>query len=95
MANKISSRQWFLDTPRAFGTPGSVLWKSNLAVIGVEFSGYAAQTDKCILKDRNGGIVWSGTGSTGLQPVRMGNIGWVDGLCLDTLGSGLCVVYIR
>lgn len=95
MANNISTRQWYLDTPLPFGSPGSILWKSNIAVLQIEFSGYSAATDTCVLKDRNGRTVWSATGATDMEPIRLGNIGWVNGLCLDTLGSGLCIVYIR
>lgn len=90
MANAIGSRQWRLDTPRVFGTPGSVLWNSNLAMVQAEFSGGT----RCILKDSNGRTVWDVT-TTATMPVRLGNIGWVDGLCLDTLDAGVCVVYIR
>ena len=95
MANDLASRQWRLDTPTAFGLPGAILWESNIRMVQAEFSGYTSQSDQCILKDKNGRTVWGATGSTGLQPVRLGDIGWVDGLCLDTLTSGLCIVYIR
>jgi hypothetical protein len=95
MANDVASRQWRLDTPVPFGQPGAAIWKANLFVENIDFSGYAAQADQCIVKDQTGRIVWSGTGSTTLAPVRTGRIGWVNGLVLDTLSSGLCVVFIK
>jgi hypothetical protein len=95
MANDIATRQWRLDTPRVFGTPGSIIWDSNVYIKNIEFTGYASQGNQCIVKDRNGRIIWSATGSTTLAPIRLGDIGWADGLVLDTLSSGLCVVYIR
>ena len=95
MANDVSTRQWRLDTPIPFGQAGAVLWNSNVYIKNAEFTGYGAQTDQCILKDKKGRIVWSATGSSTLAPIRLGDIGWADGLCLDTLSAGLCVVYIR
>jgi hypothetical protein len=96
MANDLASRQWRLDTPTPFSTgPSSILWQSNVFVENIDFTGYAAQTDQCIIKDRTGRTVWSGTGSTTLAPIRTGRIGWVNGLVLDTLSSGLCVVFIK
>jgi len=96
MANDLSSRQWRLDTPIAFGSAGAVIWTSNVYVKQIEFSAYAAQGNKAILKDQNGKIVWSATGAADLSPVRLGDIGWVNGLCLDTLqGGGLVVVYVK
>lgn len=96
MANDLSSRQWRLDTPLPFGTAAAILWRSNIFVKYVEFSEYAAQGNKCILKDQNGKTVWDVTGAADLSPIRLGDIGWVNGLVLDTLqGGGLCVVYVK
>jgi hypothetical protein len=95
MANDLSTRQWRLDTPLAFGNPGAVLWKGNCYIKQVEFSTYAAQGNPVILKDQTGRVVWSATGGADLSPVRLGDIGWVNGLVLDTLTSGLVVVYIK
>lgn len=96
MANDLSSRQWRLDTPRAFGTAGAVLWPANLYIKQIEFSQYAAQGNQAIIKDQTGKVVWSATGAADLSPVRLGDIGWVNGLVLDTLqGAGLVVVYVK
>lgn len=93
MANDISGRQWLLDTPLAFGNAGSVLWKGNVKVAHFEFSKYAAQGNKAIIKDQNGKVVWSVTGSADLSEIRSSKVGWVNGLCLDTLDSGVVIVY--
>lgn len=95
MANDISGRQWRLDTPVAFGLPNALVWPSNVFVLQMEFMNYAAQGNPAILKDRNGKTVWSPTGAADLSPVRLGAIGWVNGMVLDTLPSGLVVVYIK
>jgi hypothetical protein len=96
MANDLSSRQWHLDTPLAFGNAGAVLWTGNCYIKQVEFSNYAAQGNQAILKDQKGKVVWSATGEADLSPVRLGDIGWVNGLVLDTLqGAGLVTVYVK
>lgn len=93
--NDLSTHAWRLDTPSAFGNPGAVLWPSWELIRQIEFSTYAVQGNKAILKDRNGKIIWSATGAADLSPVRCGDIGWHQGMVLDTLDSGLVVVYIK
>jgi hypothetical protein len=95
MANDVSSRQWKLDTPVAFGVAGAVIWTGNIFVKNIEFSKYAVQGAKAIDKDQNGKIVWSATGAADLSPIRLGDIGWVNGMVLDTLDSGLIEVYLK
>lgn len=95
MANDISGRQWRLDTPLAFGQPGAVIYPGNVKVKDAVFSGYTAQTDHCVLKDAVGRVCGSVTGSTTLQPIHLGEIGWMSGMCLDTLTSGLVDVYVK
>lgn len=96
MANDLSARQWRLDTPLAFGQPGAALWRGNVYVKQAEFSNYAAQGNQVILKDQNGKTVWSATGAADLSPVRLGDIGWVNGIVLDTLtGGGLLTLYVK
>lgn len=89
MANDISTRQWHLDTPIPFGQPGAVLWDSNMYIRQIELSGGGAVT----VKDRNGRTVWQVTGAS--AGVRSGDVGWVDGFCLDQLSGGTCFVFIR
>ena len=63
MPNDLSSRQWRLDTATPFSAgPSAILWQSNLFIKQVEFSGYAAESDTCVLKDRTGRVVWSANG---------------------------------
>lgn len=96
MANDLSSRQWRLDTPLAFGNAAAVLWKANIFVEHFEFSGYAAQGNTAIVKDQNGKIVWQATGAADLEEVRSAKVGWVNGLVLDTLqGNGVVIAYIK
>lgn len=96
MANNLTGRQWFLDTAIPFGSAASLLWRGNVKVKDAMFSGYSAQGAKCIIKDGRGRIVAEATGSSTMEPVKLGELGWVaDGFCLDTLDSGRLVVYIK
>ncbi len=94
MSNQLGTRQWNLDTPLAFGNPGAVLANWNLKVAHFEWTGYAAAAT-CVLKDQNGFVVWSPTATSDEQEVRSMKVGWVNGLCLDTLTSGRVTVYLE
>lgn len=89
MANSITTNPWILDT-----TGATVLWPSRVKINNIEFAGYAVDTDNCLVQDKHGRTVWIGNGSSDLQTVRSGKIGWVDGLILNTLTSGKVYVYI-
>jgi hypothetical protein len=96
MANDLSTRQWHLDTPLAFSTgAGAVLWPINFKCLHMEFSNYTAQGQQAVIKDRNGKIVWSATGTADLQEVRSAKIGWVNGLVLDTLQGGFVTIFVE
>jgi len=90
MANDLSARQWLLDTAGS-----TLLWPFEVKIIQIEFESYAADTDTCTVTDRNGKLVWQGNGSSDLQTVRSGRIGWVEGLKLTALTSGKVLVYLE
>jgi hypothetical protein len=93
VANDLSGRQWNLDTPVAFGNANAILWRGNIRVLQIVWSGYAA-SNQLIIKDQNGKTVWSEKAdATILTPIRVSNIGWVNGLCLDTLQGGIVTLY--
>lgn len=95
MANDVSGRQWRLDTPVAFGGLNSLIWNGNAKIEHFEFTGYAAQGNQAIVKDRNGKIVWQASGAADLEEVRSGKVGWVNGIVLDTCtGGGIVVAYL-
>jgi hypothetical protein len=87
VGNDLSGRQWRLDTATPFPQPGCVLWDANLFVREIQFLSYSSQGNLCILTDRNGRVVWYATGAADLSPVRIGDIGWVDGICLHQLDN--------
>ncbi len=92
MPNDIAGRPWVLDT----ATPGVPVWRSWMEVEHFEFSGYAAQGNKCILRDMNGRLVWNATGAADLEEVRSGKVEKIQGLIPDTIeGGGICIVYIK
>jgi predicted transcriptional regulator len=91
MANVVTGRQWTLDTPN----PAVEVYDHEVKVKFIEFANYINAGDAVIVKDRIGRVVWTGVGATDFSEVRSGDIGWVDGLVLDTLTSGVCRVYIQ
>lgn len=96
MANQMSTRQWKLDTPLAFGTSAAILWRGNIKVVQMEWSGFAA-SGQLIIKDSTGNIVWQSNISatdTILEPVRLSRVGWINGFVLDTLSGGTVMVYL-
>lgn len=89
MANDLSARQWHLDTAGA----GVVLWTGNVKIKSMVFSKYAAGNE-CIVKDKNGKVIWDVVGPADLEPVIINNVGWINGFILDTLAGGLLTVYL-
>lgn len=90
MANLLQQNPWNLDTPG----PG-IVWAGAAKLRHIEFSGYAGATDVCIVTNRYGHIIAQLTASADLQEVRTSNIGWVDGLIIPTLTSGICLVFFE
>ena len=94
MANAIGSNPWILDTQ----APGVNVGPSMLLrVKQFTFTGYVNDTDRCILKDMLGNVVWQTIGEdpAGTE-VRSGNIGQLQhGLVVDTLDTGKVLVYIE
>ena len=80
MANRLSSNPWVLDTAAI----GVILFSNPVKVRHFEFSGYAAATDKVVLKDNLLREIWRGTGAADLQEVRSSDIGWVNGIVYDS-----------
>jgi hypothetical protein len=98
MANDVSSRQWRLDTPVAFGSANAIIWPGNLYVKAMYWANAGAPPQNAIVKDRNGKIVWAPTtaaGETDIADIRLTDIGWVEGFVLDTLTAGQIIVYVK
>jgi hypothetical protein len=99
MANDLTTRQWRLDTPTPFSAgPQAILWQSTLYVKAIEFTatGIALGESRAVIKDRTGRVVWESVAVPERMPTRLSDIGWVNGLVLDTLSPGtLVVVYIK
>ena len=91
MANDLSSNPMVFDTAAA----GTVVWPYNMKIHHFEYSGYGTQGNLAILKNKNGKIVCQMTGADDLEEVRSGNIGWIEGLIVDTLqGNGIVLAYL-
>jgi hypothetical protein len=95
VANDISARQWFLDTPVSFGDPGAVIWSGNVFVYQIIFQDYGSQGEHAVIKDQHNKIVFKPTGAADGQPIRSNIVGWMNGFVLDELSAGSVQVYIR
>lgn len=92
MANHLAQNPMNVDTP-----------SPNPLVVGaykirhIEFVGFAASTDSAIVTNGNGRIITELLGATagGEGVIRSGNIGWVDGIIVPTLTSGVVLIFFE
>jgi hypothetical protein len=76
--------------------PGSSAQPLPADIGQVEFTGYNAGTDYCVIEDLDGKVIWRGDGAADLETVRSGKIGWVHrGVQVTTLTAGSVIIYIR
>lgn len=74
------------------------VWKGAIHVLQVVFEEYIADTDTAVVNRLNGKQFVSLNGSSDLQSVRVGNLGWtVDGLVVPIGGitNGKVSIYIK
>lgn len=92
MSNKLAQNPMYIDTPGA-----AVLIATKYKVKHIEFVGFAANTDSCIVQDQLGNIIteMSGASVGGDGVVRTGNIGWVNGIKVPTLTAGACLIFFE
>lgn len=83
MANLLHDNPWTLDTPGA-----AVLFFTYIKVRQFEWQDFAAG-NSVIVQDQNGKEVWKATAPATVSEsvVRSGNVGWINGLILNTLGG--------
>ena len=96
--NDVSGRQWRLDTPVAFGTANALVWNGNVFVKQMNWANSGAGPQSAIIKDRNGKVVWAPAtlaAETDTADIRIGDIGWVNGIVLNTLTAGQIFVYVK
>jgi len=89
MANKLGSNPWVFDT----AAPGVIQFQSDIRGAHFEYSNYTSQASNCVIKDRNGKVVWSATGKADLSLINSHTIEWLDGLVVDTLTDGVVRLY--
>jgi len=91
MANNLAENPITIDTASA-----NVIINWNICVHHMEFVNYAAQTDNVVVQNMNGHNVWDAIGDTTLSPISQGSqVGWIHGLKVPTLTSGLLKIYIK
>jgi hypothetical protein len=92
VANQLAQNPMVIDTP----SPTPIV-KGAYKLKHIEFVGFAASTDTCIVEKANGTVITEMVGASagGDGVVRTGNIGWVDGIIVPTLTSGLCLIFFE
>jgi len=84
MANSISSNPWRIDTaPFTYKFPVKI---TNLNITD------AAVGDHIVVNDINGNTIVDYTAIANQQEYRIGNIGWVRGFVLSSIGAGATAV---
>lgn len=91
MANLLHDNPWTLDTAGA-----TVLFTTYAKVRHFEWTGFAAG-NTVLVSDQNGKEVWKAVAplTVSESEVRSGQVGWINGLVLTTLGGGTVKVYIE
>jgi hypothetical protein len=87
MANVISGRQLFADTP-------GVLFQTPVKINSIIYSDGAVVGHQANLTDSTGRPVWNGIMGADLEAEDSGRIGWAQGLTLARIDSGNVIVYI-
>jgi len=91
MANNLQENPWTIDTPGA-----GVLYNANVNIHHMEFVAYTNATDTVVVQNMNGHNVWDAQGESSLSPITTaGQIGWIHGLKVPTLGSGFLKIFIK
>lgn len=92
MANKLAQNPMNIDTP----SPNPIV-QTEYKIRHIEFVGFAADTDSAIVTNKYGQIITEMLGATagGDGVVRTGNIGWVDGIIVPTLTSGMVLIFFE
>lgn len=84
----MSANPWKLDTAGA-----SVIYAFPVKIVNILWANEAAN-DTLLIQDSNGKTIISATATSGLSQNHFGSIGWVRGLILRTLTSGVVTIAI-
>lgn len=94
MANLQHNGRWVLDTAESVVAAGT-----SVRIMSVWFEG-GGDAGECILHDGGGKVIWQATlGDVSVSGDNAGHVFGgngqiVDGLDLDTLTAGVCIVYL-
>ncbi len=105
MANNIATNTWKIDTPSAnpvksVGSGPFNTGATSVYVSAIEFSGYAAATDKAVITatDAAGNtftfLTLDGDADLTAQTTSFGKGVWIRNLAVPTLTSGIVTVFL-
>lgn len=88
MANQIAPRHFLIDTPGA--TP---VWLSGLSIASISWTRPTTAGHQAIVKNAAGTrVIFDATASEANDNEAVYDLGWVEGLLVDTLGSGKLLI---
>lgn len=90
MSNQLKANPFTVDVAAA-----TVLFPTFIKILHIEFVDYTGDADTCEVQNQRGVTIWKGNGTSDLQPVRSGHIGWCDGLIVPTISAGKVRIYFQ
>jgi hypothetical protein len=72
-----------------------IITKGSVKLRHIEFSNYAVIGDLAVVQDRFGNDITRLKGTTDIQEVRTGNIGYVDGVTILSISAGEVLIYFE
>ncbi len=90
MANVLGTRPMTVDAPSA-----TVLYTEWMKISNIVWAGYTADTHTFVIQNANGDRLAQGAGASDLSPIEITVVGWVHGLIVPTLASGVLYIYIE
>ena len=90
MANVLGTRPMTIDSPSA-----TILYKEWMKISNIVWSGYTADTHAFVIQNANGDRLAQGNGASDLSPIEITVVGWVHGLIVPTLDTGVLYIYIE
>jgi hypothetical protein len=74
-----------------------IVWTGNIHIYDIEFMGYTADADTCVLTRGNGKPLWQENGASDLKTLRSGHIGTVNGvkIAIGGITSGSVKIYFK
>lgn len=92
MANDLTGNPYVIDNNN---TNSANCVSGMKRIYSIEWHNYTNNTSRCIVLDGKNRTLFNSIGKADLTPIKGGAEGWVDGIKVDTLSSGVLLIYYR